>query len=91
MVIFLTLVLLNPTVSMGTIINGLIVHVNILQAQQDVYFSGDASKSFLSTSIAWLNLDQGIEMCFYNGFDAYVSTWLQFFFPLYVWLILLGH
>ena len=37
--------------------------------------------------IAWLNLDLGIETCFYNGMDAYVKTWLQFVFPLYVWAL----
>ena len=44
--------------------------------------------------IAWLNLDLGIKTCFYNGMDAYVETWLQFAFPLYIWvlvgLIILG-
>ena len=84
LVIFLTL--LNLTVSVGTI-NGLIFHVNILRAQQDVFFPSSASKSFLSIFIAWLNLDQGIEMCFYKGFDAYASTWLQYLFPLYIWFI----
>ena len=26
-------------------------------------------------------------MCFYDGMDAYVKTWLQFIFPLYIWII----
>jgi len=39
-------------------------------------------------TISWLNLDLGIETCFFDGMDAmdaYVKTWLQFVFPLYVW------
>ena len=36
------------------------------------------------------NLDLGIEMCFYDGMTAYVATWLQFIFPLYLLLIVLG-
>ena len=35
--------------------------------------------------IAWLNLDLGMETCFFDGMDAYAKTWLQFVFPLYVW------
>ena len=37
--------------------------------------------------IAWLNLDFGIETCFYNGLDVYSKTWLQFAFPVYIWVI----
>jgi len=35
--------------------------------------------------IAWLNLDLGIETCFFDGMDEYTKTWLQFVFPLYIW------
>ena len=37
--------------------------------------------------IAWLNLNQGIESCFYNGLDAYANMWFRFLFPLYIWFI----
>jgi len=37
--------------------------------------------------IAWLNLDLGIETCFWNGLDGYTKTWLQFTFPVYIWVI----
>ena len=84
LVIFL--MILNLTVSVGTI-NGLIFYVNIIRAQHAVFFTPDTSSSFLSKFIAWLNLDQGIESCLYNGLDTYISTWLQFLFPLYIWLI----
>ena len=53
------------------------------------FFPQIASTSFLSTFIAWLNLDLGIETCLYNGLDAYFKTWLQFLFPLYIWLIVI--
>ena len=35
-----------------------------------------------------MNLDLGFQTCFYDGLDAYALTWLQFAFPLYVWLII---
>ena len=32
-------------------------------------------------------VDFGIETCFYNGMDAYSNTWLQFVFPVYLWVL----
>ena len=82
------LIVLNLTVSVGTI-NGLIFYANIVRANHATFFPPSTTNSFLSRFIAWINLDLGIETCFYNGLDAYVKTWLQFVFPLYVWLIVL--
>ena len=39
---------------------------------------------FLKIFISWLNLDFGIQACFYNGFNSYVKTWLRLVFPLYL-------
>lgn len=60
------------------------------QSNQAIFFPQDASKSFLSVFIAWLNLDIGIEMCFYDGLDAYAKTWFQFLFPLYIWFLVVA-
>ena len=80
----IALIQLNLTVSVGTI-NGLIFYANIIQANRVSFFPN--TQSFLSIFIAWLNLDFGIETCFYNGLDEYTKTWLQFVFPLYIWLL----
>ena len=40
-----------------------------------------------STIIAWFNFDFGIETCFSGSLDMYLKTWLQFVFPLYLWII----
>lgn len=82
------LMFFNLTVSRGTI-NGLIFYANIIRASQGVFFPTEINKSFLTIFIAWLNLDLGIETCFYNGLDAYIKTWLQFAFPIYIWLIVI--
>ena len=37
--------------------------------------------------ISWVNLDLGIEVCFFYGMDEYSKTWLQFIFPLYVLIL----
>ena len=86
LLLIIFLMLLNLTVSVGTI-NGLIFYANVIRAQHATFFTPNISQSFLSKFIAWLNLDQGIESCFFNGFNTYISTWLQFLFPLYIWLI----
>ena len=80
------LVLLNITVSMGTI-NGLIFYANIVRANTATFFPDKTANTFLSWFIAWLNLDVGIETCFCDGLDAYMKTWLQFIFPLYIWFL----
>jgi len=83
------LIVLNLTVSMGTI-NGLIFYANIVRANHASFFPVSTSNSFFSWFIAWINLDLGIETCFYNGLDAYVKTWLQFVFPLYIWFLVIA-
>ena len=83
------LMLLNITVSIGTI-NGLIFYANIVRANQATFFPPTMQKySFHSHFIAWINLDFGVETCFYNGMDAYGKTWLQFLFPVYIWIIVI--
>ena len=83
------LIVLNLTVSVGTI-NGLIFYANIVRANHATFFPPNTTNSFLSWFLAWINLDLGIETCFYNGLDAYVKTWLQFVFPLYIWFLVIA-
>ena len=80
------LTLLNLTVAEGTL-NGLIFHANIIQVNLDIFFPPETHARPWTAFIAWLNLDFGITVCFYDGMDAYAKTWLQFIFPLYIWLI----
>ena len=88
----LLLLVLRLTVAAGKI-NGLIIYANVVAVNSAIFFH-PRTTNILTVFIAWLNLDLGIESCFYNGMDAYVKTWLQFAFPLYVWtlvgLIIIG-
>ena len=79
------ILLLRLTVAIGTI-NGLIFYANIIAANRTIFPLGDAN--VLVVFISWLNLDWGIETCFYNGMDAYAKTWLQFIFPFYIWTLM---
>ena len=80
------LTLLNLTVAEGTL-NGLIFYANIIQVNMDIFFPPETHARPWAAFIAWLNLDFGVTVCFYGGMDAYEKTWLQFIFPLYLWLI----
>jgi predicted outer membrane repeat protein len=82
------LFLLNLSVSNG-MINGLIFYANIVQANHSGFFPSLKEHSdVLSVFIAWINLDIGIETCFYDGMTVYAFTWLQFLFPFYVWFLI---
>ena len=76
--------LLDLTISQGTL-NGLIFYANIIKTNEQLFIQ--ASNSPLTIFILWLNLDLGVETCFFNGLTAYSKTWLQFVFPLYIWSI----
>ena len=84
------LIALNLTVSVGTI-NGLIFYANIVKINEDILFLNDSSKPVvLRQFISFINLDYGLKTCFYNGLSSYVKAWLQFAFPLYIWLIMIA-
>ena len=79
------LLLLHLTVAAGTL-HGLIFYANIVEANHHIFFP-HTSNNPASIFIAWLNLDLGIQTCFYNGMDAYAKTWLEFVFPVYIWVM----
>ena len=78
---------LNLTVSVGTI-NGLIFYANVVKIYEHIFFP-KGHIPFLSLFISWLNLDLGIETCFYNKMDSWSKMWLQFVFPAYVLFVLI--
>ena len=76
---------LDLTTSQGTI-TGLIFYANIVRANEFIFLPRKETNP-LTIFIAWLNLDLGIETCFWDGLTSYSKTWLQFAFPLYIWAI----
>ena len=84
-VLVIFLFTLNLTVSVGTI-NGSIFYANIVKINETIFFPpGD--RSFFRVFISWLNLDLGIETCFFDGMSPLAKITLQFAFPLYLWAI----
>ena len=43
--------------------------------------------NFITVFISWLNLELGIDTCYFPGMDTYTKTWLQLAFPAYVILL----
>ena len=76
---------LNLTVAVGTL-NGLIFYANIIDANRSTFFS---SSNFVTMLIAWLNLELGFDLCFFQGMDSYWKTWLQLAFPTYVIILVI--
>ena len=82
------ILLTNMTVATGTI-HGLIFYANIV-AVNHTFFFPFKNPNFLTVFISWLNLDLGIETCFYDGMDSYGKLMLQLVFPVYIFLLILA-
>ena len=82
--VFLLLVC-KLTVATGTL-SGLVLYANIIGPNHNIFLPVESTNAF-SIFIAWLNLDFGIKTCFYDGLDIYSKTWLQFVFPVYIWVL----
>ncbi len=93
--LIIILLSLNLTVSTG-MINALIFYCNIVYSNRESFLPISTEPSnvtvilqLLSAFLAWINLDFGIVTCFFDGYNTYVSVWMQFLFPVYIWLLIL--
>ncbi|XP_064388740.1 uncharacterized protein LOC135336804 [Halichondria panicea] len=74
----------NITVATGTI-HGLIFYTNILAANQSIFVP---FHNPLTVFISWVNLDLGIETCFYDRMNSQAKVLLQIVFPAYLFLLM---
>ena len=82
------LLVLNMTVAVGTL-NGLIFYANVVYANKSILLPFQKT-TFITVFISWLNLELGIDTCYFPGMNAYVKTWLQLAFPTYaIFLVVL--
>jgi hypothetical protein len=87
--------ILDMTVSEGTL-NAIVFYMNVVRVNTNIFFDSPKGKStvsrMLEVFVAWMNLDLGIETCFYDGMGTIGKTALQLVFPLYLcllsWLII---
>ena len=80
---------LDLTITTGSV-NGLIFYANVIQLNSIQFFTKHQVhllSPILRLFIAWLNLDVGIPVCFFNGMTAFTKTLLQGVFPIYLWII----
>ncbi len=77
---------LNLTVADGYI-NGFIFYCNIVWVNKGMFLPPGTTEKVLRVFLAWFNLDIGVKTCLFNGLDDYISLWLQFVFPIYIWCI----
>ena len=81
------ILVLNLTTAVGTL-NGLIFYANIF-ASNNITYNHMSKPNAFSVFVAWLNLELGLDTCFYNGLDSYSKAWLQFIFPAYLIVLLI--
>ena len=82
---------LRLTVATGTI-NGLIFYANVLELSMNV-FSHENTEFYLAPFhivISLLNINLGFPVCFYEGMTQAGKAGLQFVFPVYLWIIVIG-
>ena len=79
------LLVLNMTVAIGTL-NGLIFYTNIVYANKSILLPFKET-NFITVFVSWLNLDLGIDTCYFPGMDIYIKTWLKLAFPAYVFFL----
>ena len=72
----------------GGYLNGMLFYSNVVSLYLP-FFTAGTSVSQIFVFIAFLNLDLGIESCFYNGMDPLTRAGLQFVFPAYLWILML--
>ena len=98
-VLIILLLTLNLTVSSG-IINAVIFYSNIVYLNHNDFLpigtnTTDTSAPlqntvrFLSAFYAWMNLDFGVSACFIHNYNIHNKIWLQFVYPIYIWLLIL--
>ena len=79
------LLVLNMTVATGTL-NGLIFYTNIVYANKSILLPFQ-ERNVITVFISWLNLELGIDTCYFPGMDTYIKTWLKLAFPSYVFFL----
>ena len=86
-VLCILILVLNLTIAEGTI-NGIIFYANVIAASYSTFLPKPLP-NFASVFISLLNFDLGLNVCYLNGMDTYIRTWLQLAFPLYVFILVL--
>ena len=85
-VLVVFILLFNITIATGTI-HGLIFYANVLAANKAIFLPL-TTPNFLTVFASWVNLDLGIETCFYSQMSSQAKVLLQLVFPAYLFLLI---
>ena len=77
---------LNLTITEGAI-NGVIFSLAFLHLNRSSLFMEYSNSNVFVILTSWTNLDFGLNVCFYHGLTPYAKVWLQFIFPIYLYII----
>ncbi len=78
------ILVLNITIATGNI-HGIIFYANIVAANRAIFFP--SLNNFLTIFVSWVNLDLGIDTCFYDGMNSQAKVLLQLTFPTYLFFL----
>ena len=86
LILFLEVV--DMTVTEGTL-NSVIFYMNVVCVNRSSFFGHSQTPviKVLMVFVSWMNLDLGIDTCFYSGMTAFDKAVFQFIFPLYLWIL----
>ena len=84
--LLMALFIFNLTITNSNI-SSIILYANIVGMNNLVFFPQHHSVVFVLISL--LNINLGIETCFYNGMDGYGKSWLQLVFPSYLFALVI--
>ena len=79
------LLILNMTVAVGSL-NGVIFYANIVHANKSILLPFQDT-NLVTVFISLLNLELGVDTCYFPGMDTYIKTWLQLAFPAFVFTL----
>ena len=91
-VFLIILILFDITIADGTL-SGIIFYCNVIDSNITTFLPAQSARYipfltvFIKKFISLINLNLGVSMCLFNGMDSYAKAWLDFAFPLYLWLI----
>ena len=85
-ILVIILFIFNLTVT-SSYISTIIFYANIININSPVLFPKHHSLVYVLISL--LNINLGIEACFYKGMDGYDKSWLQLVFPMYLFVLVI--
>ena len=87
-ILVLAISLLKITITNG-FLNGILFYCNVISLYTRI-FAPVGSTYILFIVISFLNINLGVEVCFYDGMNALARAGLQLLFPAYLFLLMGG-